>query len=235
MVPIGMWLNELNHLFVLRFGAFEELKKRNISADGTLATHKKFLCGLGKVSVLFKVYFFKIDGSLIYTIFASWLSGAGVCEAIFAVTPMETIKVKFIDDQAKPNPKYRGFFHGVRDIVRTQGKLLFHSCSSLLQLPDSHCFLFSTGFHGIYQGLTPTMMKQGSNQAIRFFVVESLKDMYRGDDKSKPVPKLLTGLFGALAGASSVLGNTPLDVIKTRMQVSSFPPKFTLENLGEFS
>jgi len=25
--------------------------------------------------------------------------GAGVCEAIFAVTPMETVKVKFINDQ----------------------------------------------------------------------------------------------------------------------------------------
>lgn len=75
------------------------------------------------------------------------------------------------------------------------------------------------GLKGTYQGLTPTILKQGSNQAIRFFVVESLKDLYRGDDKKKPIPTPVVGCFGAIAGAASVFGNTPIDVIKTRMQV----------------
>ena len=47
--------------------------------------------------------------------------GAGVSEAILVVCPMETIKVKFIHDQTQPNPQYRGFFHGVRTIIRQQG------------------------------------------------------------------------------------------------------------------
>lgn len=154
----------LNNSF--RFGAFEELKKRNVDARGNLSPLNRMLCGLG----------------------------AGVAEAVFAVTPMETLKVKFINDQQSAKPKYKGFFHGVRYIIREQG------------------------IRGTYQGLSATIMKQGSNQAIRFFVMESLKDWYRGGDPTKHVNKALVGGFGAVAGAASVFGNTPIDVVKTRMQ-----------------
>lgn len=150
----------------VRFGTFEALKKRNLDEKGNLPAHKRLVCGLG----------------------------AGVCEAIFAVTPMETVKVKFIHDQSRANPHYRGFFHGVRMIVKEHG------------------------IRGVYQGLTATIMKQGSNQAIRFFVIESLKDWWRGGDPKKNVNKLLVGVFGAIAGAASVFGNTPIDVVKSRMQ-----------------
>lgn len=118
--------------------------------------------------------------------------GAGVSEAILAVTPMETIKVKFIHDQHSANPKYKGFFHGVREIVKHEG------------------------IGGIYKGLTATIIKQGSNQAIRFFVMESLKAEYRVITKkpeNAPVPVLVTGFFGLIAGAASVFGNTPVDVV----------------------
>ena len=89
--------------------------------------------------------------------------GAGVSEAILAVTPMETVKVKFINDQRSANPKFKGFFHGMKTIIAEQG------------------------IRGTYQGLSATIMKQGSNQAIRFYVMESLKDWYREGDPKKPV------------------------------------------------
>jgi solute carrier family 25 citrate transporter 1 len=47
--------------------------------------------------------------------------GAGVLEAIFAVTPMETVKVKFINDQRSAKPQFKGFFHGVGCIVKQEG------------------------------------------------------------------------------------------------------------------
>ncbi|RMC05921.1 hypothetical protein DUI87_17466 [Hirundo rustica rustica] len=74
------------------------------------------------------------------------------------------------------------------------------------------------GLRGTYQGLTATILKQGSNQAIRFFVMTSLKNWYKGDNPNKVMNPFITGVFGALAGAASVFGNTPLDVVKTRMQ-----------------
>jgi solute carrier family 25 citrate transporter 1 len=65
------------------------------------------------------------------------------------------------------------------------------------------------------------MAKQGSNQAIRFYVMETLKDWYRDGDPNVKVSKPIVGIFGAVAGAASVYGNTPIDVVKTRMQVSN--------------
>lgn len=107
---------------------------------------------------------------------------------------METVKVKFINDQRSAKPQFRGFVHGVTTIVRAEG------------------------FSGVYKGVSATIIKQGSNQAIRFYVMETCRDLYKGDDPKRTVPKLLVGFFGMVAGAASVFGNTPVDVVKTRMQ-----------------
>ena len=52
----------------------------------------------------------------------------------------------------------------------------------------------------MYRGLGPTIMKQGSNQAIRFFVMESLRNIYTGGDMTVHVPYYVVALFGATAG-----------------------------------
>nr|CAD7268774.1 unnamed protein product [Timema shepardi] len=119
---------------------------------------------------------------------------AGVCEAILIVTPMEVIKVTFINDNRLAQPRYKSFSHGVKTIA----------CDF--------------GIRNLYKGLAPTIVRQGSNQAIRFFVMETGKERYRKGDPSVHVPKAVVGLIGVLAGATSVLVNNPVDVVKTRMQ-----------------
>ena len=75
------------------------------------------------------------------------------------------------------------------------------------------------GLAGTYQGLTATVLKQGTNQMIRFFVFTTLRNWVQGDDPSKDIGSVKTFCIGGVAGAASVFGNTPIDVVKTRMQV----------------
>ena len=58
---------------------------------------------------------------------------------------------------------------------------------------------------------------------MRFYVVETCKNWYTAGDPNKSIPVFLTGIFGGVAGAVSVLGNTPIDVVKTRLQVHFVP------------
>ena len=113
---------------------------------------------------------------------------AGVCEATFAVTPMETIKTKFIHDQNFPveQRKYRGFVHGL-----VAKKPIFD-----FFLLGVSTMIKTEGLGGIYKGLFPTILKQGTNQGSRFLVFRELKDWYQGGDPKAPfgvVPSALCG------------------------------------------
>lgn len=44
--------------------------------------------------------------------------------------------------------------------------------------------LFHLGVRGTYQGLTATVLKQGTNQAIRFYVMNALRNWYKGEKES---------------------------------------------------
>jgi solute carrier family 25 citrate transporter 1 len=47
--------------------------------------------------------------------------GAGITEAIFVVTPAETIKTKLIHDLVGRTGKYNGLIHGCSTIIGEQG------------------------------------------------------------------------------------------------------------------
>lgn len=76
-----------------RFSVFEFLKNKMADERGNISQGQRLLAGLG----------------------------AGVSEAVLIVCPMETVKVKFIHDQTQANPQFKGFFHGVRTIIRNEG------------------------------------------------------------------------------------------------------------------
>jgi hypothetical protein len=53
-----------------------------------------------------------------------------------------------------------------------------------------------------------------------YFLLNNCTIDVQGDDPRREMHPVVTAIFGATAGAASVFGNTPLDVVKTRMQVS---------------
>lgn len=112
--------------------------------------------------------------------------GAGTVEAVFAVTPMETIKTKLIQTN-------QGMIPGIKSIIS------------------------ESGIGGLYQGLVATIMKQASNQGLRFMFFNKYKDIVT-DHGNKPLHPLGALLGGMLAGCFSTLGNNPFDVVKTQMQ-----------------
>lgn len=123
---------------------------------------------------------------------------AGICggasEAVFAVTPIETLKTRVTDDMRRGTKNYTGSMDAFVKILRQEGPM------------------------GLYRGVVPTILKQSTNQMVRFPVQHAAKNAMTGGDKSLDKHPLYNGLAGAIAGAASVILTMPQDTVKTRMQ-----------------
>lgn len=119
---------------------------------------------------------------------------AGASEAIFAVTPMETIKTRVADGQRRGTGMYKGSLDATMKILKSEGPA------------------------GIYRGVVPTILKQSTNQMVRFPVQSFFMGLFVGEDPAKRANPLWNGLAGACAGAVSVIVTMPQDTVKTRMQ-----------------
>jgi len=84
---------------------------------------------------------------------------------------------------------------------------------------SNHDTMTTIGIGGCYKGLSATIIKQGSNQAIRFLRNGDPEGLVSRRRSEEACSKVYRWGFRAFAGAASVFGNTPIDVVKTRMQV----------------
>jgi len=127
---------------------------------------------------------------------ARMFSGAcgGVTEAVFAVTPIETLKTRVTDDMRRGTGNYKGSLDAFMKIIKNEGP------------------------GGLYRGVVPTIAKQSTNQAVRFPTQFYVMQLMCGDNKERMASPIFNGLAGAAAGAVSVLVTMPQDTIKTRMQ-----------------
>lgn len=118
----------------------------------------------------------------------------GVAEAVFAVTPVETIKTRVTDDVRRGTKNYTGSFDACFKIIKSEGPM------------------------GLYRGVAPTIAKQGTNQMVRFPVQFYALCALAGENKEARKSSLYNGIAGAAAGAVSVILTMPQDTVKTRMQ-----------------
>merc|ERR1712187_263078 len=120
--------------------------------------------------------------------------GAGICEAVWAVTPVETLKTRVTDDQRRGTGNYKGTADALVKIFKSEGPL------------------------GLYRGAFPTILKQGPNQAVRMPLQVQLMALITLGDESQSKNPILNGTAGFLAGCGSVLLTQPQDCVKSRMQ-----------------
>ena len=116
---------------------------------------------------------------------------AGAAEGLIIHTPVENMKVKLIHDRFRSKPKFRNLFHGIYRVAR------------------------DNGFKGISAGAGITMLKEGSNHAIRFPLFCGLQRLFNPYFNNNVVRDLVTG---SMTGILCVCLNQPIDVVKTNLQ-----------------
>ena len=134
---------------------------------------------------------------------------SGIIEALVVIIPMTTIQVKFITDLNQLQPQYKNFYHGIKSIYHIEG------------------------IHGLYRGASPTLLKIAINMSFRFLIYNELtlwlsnqwnywfpstSSSTTNSLSSSQRSTMISMTAGALAGAITVVGNHPIDVVKSYMQ-----------------
>lgn len=127
--------------------------------------------------------------------------GAGVVEALIIVTPFEVVKIR-LQQQRGLSPhllRYRGPIHCAATVIREEGIL------------------------GLWAGATPTVMRNGCNQAVLFTAKNTFDSLlwnkHEGDGRMlQPWQSMVSGF---LAGFAGPVCTGPFDVVKTRLMAQN--------------
>ncbi|KAL0632579.1 Mitochondrial succinate-fumarate transporter [Maublancomyces gigas] len=131
---------------------------------------------------------------------------AGATEAVAVVTPMEVVKIRLQaqhHSMADPLdiPKYRNAAHAAYTVIREEG------------------------FFTLYRGVTLTVVRQATNQAVNFTAYTYMKNYAQSLQPGlKELPSYQHLVLGLVSGAMGPLSNAPIDTIKTRLQRSTAIP-----------
>jgi len=140
-------------------------------------------------------YYFRDEKGKI-TPFHNAIAGmvGGISEAVFAVTPVETVKTRVTDDQRRGTMQYKGSADAIVKIMKAEGPA------------------------GLYRGALPTILKQGTNQAVRMPLQQLFFGLITMGDETKNKSSTYNGIAGLMAGVGSVVLTQPQDCVKSRMQ-----------------
>ncbi|XP_020578916.1 mitochondrial succinate-fumarate transporter 1 [Phalaenopsis equestris] len=127
--------------------------------------------------------------------------GAGVLEALVIVTPFEVVKIR-LQQQRGLSPellKYKGPIHCARTIIVEEGIL------------------------GLWAGATPTVMRNGINQAAMFTAKNAFDIILwtKNEGDGKVLQPWQSMISGFLAGTCGPICTGPFDVVKTRLMAQS--------------
>ncbi|CZR68806.1 related to succinate-fumarate transporter [Phialocephala subalpina] len=210
-IKVRMQLHRKNKSTSLSNPGFARTASQILRTEGLPALYKGFdavVTGMGpKMAVRFtsfeayKSAFASVKGDITGPDILCAGLAAGVTEAVCVVNPMEVIKIRLqgqkmvVAGVAPAVPEFRNAFQAARTIVWHEGVAV------------------------LYQGVTLTALRQGTNQAVNFSVYTALKDAAsKHRSRGKDLASYETAAIGLVSGALGPLCNAPIDTIKTRMQ-----------------
>jgi solute carrier family 25 citrate transporter 1 len=197
-----------------KYKGFYQTGSTIVKEEGALALYKGLTPFIAHLTVKYalRMYTFEVvrrmvckeDGTStpMRNMFAGLISG--VTEAVLVVTPFEVIKTRLQQQHGMDvsKLKYKGSLHCFATVVREEG-------------PGA-----------LMKGVVPTMVRQGSNQAVNFWAVKLINQKVWGkvDGDGQTLPVWKTMLTGMVGGAAGPISNCPSDVVKTRLMSQVITP-----------